>query len=80
MTLIFAQNNPKSLISILLDFLIVGSCIFIYLSYTIITNSNVYEEPIYDIQMIHSHLDIGVFNTEFKCLRRTKIVNSQKYS
>lgn len=75
MTLIFAQNRPKSLISIILEYLIVGSCIFVYLSYTIITNLNLYKEPIYNIRINHTHLNIGVINTEVKYFLEAKLLN-----
>lgn len=62
MNFLFTQNKSKSFISIFLDHLIIGSCIFIYISYTVVKNSNYEEQK----RLTHSHLDIGLLNNNVK--------------
>ena len=66
MNFLSVQNKSKSIISVMLDYLIIGSCILVYLSNTIVKNSNYYDQQNYDIRLIHSHLDVALLNVKVK--------------
>ncbi|KAL7024956.1 hypothetical protein ACKWTF_013270 [Chironomus riparius] len=64
MNFLFINNNSKSQILGTLSHLIVGSCILVYLSYTIVKESNYYDQQCYEIRQIHSDLDTKLLNVD----------------
>lgn len=50
--------------NVFLEYFIVGSCILVYLSYTIFKNLCINDAKNYEIWWIHSHLNAGFYSVE----------------